>query len=158
MDAGKIQPYTITCWGLGSVQWSTNASSVNHRDSSSSIPFTPRNRSSRFCTTVKVGSRTGDGGAGGSISAGRGACFRDILSPRLAATDLGFVTLDYCCSMTARDGVGVGSLFSSVGIDVDWEKNMIRNWGVYWLGVSLQVMWNSLASHHQVAHGRNHLR
>jgi len=81
--------------GLESVQKSMKASSVNRRDSSSWIPFTSWYKFSRSSTILTVGSRMGDGGVGGRVGAvDRGTIFRDILSPRLAITDLDLVILD----------------------------------------------------------------
>ena len=72
-----------------------NASPVNRRDSSSSIPSTFWINAPRFCTIVTVGRRGGVDGVGGRGGiGGGGAAFRVILSPRLAITDLDRVILD----------------------------------------------------------------
>ena len=107
--------------GLKTAQKSIKASSVNRRDSSSSMPFTSWSILSRFCTILTVGRRMGDGDVaedGASITV-EGAFFRDILSPRLLIIDMDLVILDRGCSITVRDGVGVGSLFSSADVGVD---------------------------------------
>lgn len=96
------------------------ASSVNRRDSSSSIPFTSWSKLSRFSTILAVGSRTGDGGGEGRAGeVGRWAILRDILSPRLAIIDLDLVIFGWGSSIVICDCVGVGSLFSSAGAGVD---------------------------------------
>lgn len=51
-----------------------------------------------------------------------GATLREILSPRLAITDLDLVIF----AMTARD---MGSLFSSFGIDVNYDDKRVRTCG-----------------------------
>lgn len=71
-----------------------NASPVNRRDSSSSMPSTFWINAPRFCTIVTVGRRGGVDREVGRGGTGGGAVFRVILSPRLAITDLDRVILD----------------------------------------------------------------
>lgn len=64
---GKVGADSYHPLGFGSDQYSIKASSVNRRDSSSSISFKVWAKLPRSSTILIVGCRTGDGGVGGVV-------------------------------------------------------------------------------------------